>query len=164
MKNQKGFTLVELLAVIVILAVVMLIGVTAIGPIVTRSQQSALRTEGIQIVEAAKLAYQFEQSTGDIKSTASVCYDLQWLVNNNYYEKGKDAGYYGSVLIQYNTGGSYTYKVWVTNGTYGYAGLEGLNYEGDATEITSDLPTTGNITYGNVTYNTCNGASVTNRK
>ena len=31
--NKKGFTLVELLAVIVILAVVMLIGITAMGPI-----------------------------------------------------------------------------------------------------------------------------------
>ena len=52
--NKKGFTLVELLAVIVILAVVMLIAVTAVGPLMTKARKSALGTEGVGMVNAAK--------------------------------------------------------------------------------------------------------------
>ena len=48
--NKKGFTLVELLAVIVILAVVMLIGITAMGPIMANSRKSALKSDGIDLM------------------------------------------------------------------------------------------------------------------
>ena len=58
--NKKGFTLVELLAVIVILAVVMLIGITAIGPLMTNSRKAALRSDGLDLINAAKTAYQAE--------------------------------------------------------------------------------------------------------
>ena len=59
-KNKKGFTLVELLAVIVILAVVMLIGITSIGPLMANSRKSALRSDGLDLMNAAKTAYQAE--------------------------------------------------------------------------------------------------------
>ena len=58
--NKKGFTLVELLAVIVILAVVMLIGITSIGPLMANSRKSALRSDGLDLMNAAKTAYQAE--------------------------------------------------------------------------------------------------------
>lgn len=135
--NKKGFTLVELLAVIVILAVVMLIAVTAVGPLMTKSRKSALGTEGVGLVDAAKTAFQAEQlnNNSKIKATSTVCFDLQWLNKNNYFEKNKDTdNYTGSVLVQYNAG-NYTYRFWIGNGTYalgkttgGYAG--GMNPAG----------------------------------
>ena len=117
--NKKGFTLVELLAVIVILAVVMLIAVTAVGPLMTKSRKSALGTEGVGLVDAAKTAYQAEQlnNKSEIKATSTVCFDLQWLYSNNYFEKGPDDSYTGSVLVNYS-GGTYTYRFWIGNGTY----------------------------------------------
>lgn len=123
MKKKNGFTLVELLAVIVILAVVMLIGVTVIGPIMARSQKGALGTEGLDIINAAQLAYQTEQlnASSAIKNNSTVCFDLQWLKENNYFSKGKNEDYYGSVLVKYDSG-TYIYKFWLTNKTYTYKG------------------------------------------
>ena len=63
--NKKGFTLVELLAVIVILAVVMLIGITSMGPIMANSRKSALKSDGIDLMNAAKTAYQAEAMTNN---------------------------------------------------------------------------------------------------
>lgn len=118
--NKKGFTLVELLAVIVILAVVMLIAVTAVGPLMTKSRKSALGTEGVGMVDAAKTAYQAEQlnNNSKIKPTSDVCFDLKWLYNKNYFEKGSSTdGYTGSVLVDYNSG-KYTYNFWISNKVY----------------------------------------------
>ena len=123
--NKKGFTLVELLAVIVILAVVMLIAVTAVGPLMAKARKNALGTEGIGMVNAAKTAYQAEQLSGKIKSTETVCFTLNWLCNMNYFEKGCSANgvmqdsYTGSVLVSHDsTTGKNTYTYWISNGTY----------------------------------------------
>lgn len=118
--NKKGFTLVELLAVIVILAVVMLIGITAIGPLMTNSRKAALRSDGLDLMNAAKTAYQAEalKSSPGFNSTESVCMTFEWLKVQGYTE-GKD-GYNGSVQVTYTGNGQYSYKYWLTNGVYYY--------------------------------------------
>ena len=129
--NKKGFTLVELLAVIVILAVVMLIAVTAVGPLMIRARKSALGTEGIGLVDQAKAAYQAEQlnSNSAIKSNSTVCFDLEWLAKHGYFEKSSTDGYYGSALVEYDSANNkYTYKFWITNGSYAFgAAINGEN-------------------------------------
>ena len=52
--NKKGFTLVELLAVIVLLALVMIVAGGAIGNTLKNSKQSALNTFGQRVANAAK--------------------------------------------------------------------------------------------------------------
>lgn len=141
--NKKGFTLVELLAVIVILAVVMLIAVTAVGPLMAKSRKSALGTEGIGLVDAAKTAFQAEQLKGTssvIQATSSVCFDLEWLKSKGYFSKGTAEKYNGSVLITYaNTnGGTYTYKFWISNGTYVFADADPANYDVDNGSTVTD--------------------------
>ena len=128
--NNKGFTLVELLAVIVILAVVMTMAVTAVGPLMARARKGALGEEGLNLVEAAKKAHQLEQmkATSKIKATSTVCMTLGYLNKNNYFEKGSSAGYDGSVLITY-ANGKYTYKFWITNGTYSFNGISPDAYD-----------------------------------
>lgn len=123
MQNKKGFTLVELLAVIVVLAVVMVIATTAIGPILTKTRKGALGSEGLALIDAAKMAYQAEQmaSSDRIKSTESACFSLKWLKANGYYESKKDIDgiYNGSVLITYvSASKSYTYTFWISNEEY----------------------------------------------
>ncbi|GAJ57996.1 prepilin-type N-terminal cleavage/methylation domain-containing protein [Geobacillus thermoleovorans] len=54
-KNERGLTLIELLAVIVILGIVAAIAIPAIGGLINKSKDDAKIAEGIQIINAAKL-------------------------------------------------------------------------------------------------------------
>ncbi|PIC87232.1 Tfp assembly type protein [Sporosarcina sp. P20a] len=55
--NQKGLTLVELLAVIVILGIIAAIAVPAIGNIITNSKVSALKADGQNALSAANIYF-----------------------------------------------------------------------------------------------------------
>ncbi|MGM0864299.1 MAG: type IV pilin protein [Bacillota bacterium] len=55
LKNDRGLTLVELLAVIVILGIIAAIAVPSIGNIIEKSRADAVKAEGIQVLNAAKL-------------------------------------------------------------------------------------------------------------
>lgn len=54
-KNEKGFTLVELLAVIVILGIIVAIAIPAISGIIDRAQDGADDAEVTLIIDAARL-------------------------------------------------------------------------------------------------------------
>ena len=118
--NNKGFTLVELLAVIVILAVVMLIGVTAVGPLMANARKKALASDAISAITAAKTAFQAEQfsNTSPIKANTTTCFDIKWLISKGYFEKNS-SDTVGSVKVIYNNG-MYEYKVWISDKTYKY--------------------------------------------
>ncbi len=89
---KKGFTLVEILAVIVILGIIMVIGSIAVVNILNNSDEKNLITEGEKLAEAAKLYYDAENMSGDI------CISLNTLVDNGYYQK-QNSSYHGSVRI-----------------------------------------------------------------
>ena len=55
-KNQKGLTLVELLAVIVILGIVAAIAVPSIGNIINNSKDKAILADASTVLSAGKLA------------------------------------------------------------------------------------------------------------
>lgn len=57
LKNEKGLSLVELLAVIVILGIVAAIAIPAIGNIVEKSSDKAQISEALSIIAGAKLAH-----------------------------------------------------------------------------------------------------------
>ena len=152
--NNKGFTLVELLAVIVILAVVMTMAVTAVGPLMARARKGALGEEGLNLVESAKNALQLEQmkATSVIKATSTVCFSLSYLNAQQYFDKGTENGYSGSVLVTYNSSTkNYTYKFWISNGTYAFSDVspDAYDYEKatDAASATNFCGSTSEADY-----------------
>ena len=54
MKNKKGFTLVELLAVIVILALIMSIAIVSIGGILNSARKSTLKETAVSIINGVR--------------------------------------------------------------------------------------------------------------
>ena len=54
MKNKKGFTLVELLAVIVILALIMGVAIVGIGNVISSSKNSVMLENALNIIDGVK--------------------------------------------------------------------------------------------------------------
>ena len=134
LKEKKGFTLVELLAVIVILAVVTVIGATTVLPYIQNAQKDAFKDEANYVIDAATNAISLIQlnesgTTGNYTeltgTTKGYCFTLKNLVDMGLWTKdsgslGTDEGQYrGTVVAERgdNTKG-YTYKVEMTNGKY----------------------------------------------
>ena len=120
--NKKGFTLVELLSVIVILSVVVLIATNAVIPMMSGAKKQVLATEANKFITTAKTLYVNQKITG------TKCYSYEEIINSNLIEKNDEA-YSGSVLIEENNG-KYSYKIWLSNGTN--------MVDGKSPDITSD--------------------------
>ncbi|MEK4668589.1 prepilin-type N-terminal cleavage/methylation domain-containing protein [Niallia sp. FSL R7-0271] len=54
-KNEKGLTLIELLAVIVILGIIAAIAIPSIANIIQKSREDAIKADAIQIINSAKM-------------------------------------------------------------------------------------------------------------
>ncbi|MCA1036404.1 MULTISPECIES: prepilin-type N-terminal cleavage/methylation domain-containing protein [Bacillus] len=67
LKNEKGLTLIELLAVIVILGIIAAIAIPSIGKIIENSKIDAVKADAIQILNAAKIKY--AEDSGDSEIT-----------------------------------------------------------------------------------------------
>ena len=82
MKKKKGFTLVELLAVIVILAVILIIAMPKISDVIKNSKESSLETTAKLIASQAEKKYT-ENQVLDNSSTIK-CSDVAKISNADY--------------------------------------------------------------------------------
>lgn len=139
-KKKNGFTLVELLAVIVVLAVIILIASSSVGTAIISARKSALAIEGNELINSAKNAYQMEVLEGNI-TNGSACFSLEYLFKEGYYSKSAANKYTGSVLVAPDASGkNITYTFWISNGSYmvtGETGTTGKNATNDTTASTN---------------------------
>ncbi len=73
--NKKGFTLVELLAVIVVLAVIMVIAIPSVMDTMTKARSKSFLLFGQKVLNAAQERYQTDILTGTEKD-GTKCYTL----------------------------------------------------------------------------------------
>ncbi|WP_108669436.1 competence type IV pilus major pilin ComGC [Peribacillus acanthi] len=118
-KNQKGLTLVELLAVIVILGIIAAIAVPSIGNIIENSKKDAHAANAHMVISAAKiakvdgLAYDYPTTGTDPKTG----YQISTLVSGGYLDDFNDAdnnaaSYDGASFVKYDDT-SKTFKVYL---------------------------------------------------
>lgn len=85
LKNQKGLTLVEVLAVIVILGIIAAIAIPAVNTMIDKSRDEAHRANAQLIIDSARMYVTVEDLLGGGTNSTSV--SAQDLVNEGYLAK-----------------------------------------------------------------------------
>ncbi|MBE6158776.1 MAG: type II secretion system protein [Firmicutes bacterium] len=149
MKKSKGFTLVELLAVIVILAVLVLVATPAVTSIMQRSQQNSFKNEMLNMVkefntafteksgkkietkttltteDAAKTAVYNVKTTGtSAGSYKYLCMTLKDLVDEQYVKKDLGESYGGYIQMWVPNTGEPIVFINTTNSAFYLQGKE----------------------------------------
>ena len=98
LKNKKGFTLVELLAVIVVLAIIMVIATQQINKTIQKSRADSFVSSYKMVLDAVKKCELQSMTTDDCKSSVDLSvndYDLTISKTDSTYTitlKSKDGG------------------------------------------------------------------------
>ena len=118
MKKNKGFTLVELLSVIVILAVILVIAVPQIMSVIESARKGSIESTAKLIAEGAEREYTNRKILG--KDTNNIeCSDVSSMNSNDY----------GTCVITFDNAGKATVKV------TGKGKFEGYTCNGNSTNM-----------------------------
>ena len=118
LKNERGLTLIELLAVIVILGIIAAIAVPSIGGIIQKSKEDAVKSDAITVINAAKMYV----ATNGVKADGTAEMD-----------KTKLEEYLESVSLKENYKVEYAEKKYKITGE-GLAGNKLIKFEGATVE------------------------------
>ena len=83
MKNNRGFSIIESLSVIVILIFVILICSMLVNNMLLKEDKKVFKTEVIRAMQTASSAYQLDLINEKVKKNSKVCYPVEWLKANN---------------------------------------------------------------------------------
>ncbi|WP_252502826.1 prepilin-type N-terminal cleavage/methylation domain-containing protein [Sporosarcina sp. Marseille-Q4943] len=123
LKNEKGLTLVELLAVIVILGIIAAIAVPAIGGIIENSRVKAIKADALNALSAADLYFIDKEIKEDDKPSVKVSELVSsgYLDNAGAFETDEDAA------VTISATDSKTIKAFSGSGTNSSVSLEFTN-------------------------------------
>lgn len=145
MKNNKGFTIVELLAVVVILGLLSVFAITNVLPQVRKGEEKTFANDATVISQGAinkyseeRLNKSFEDDIFESYYEDTVCYSIQDSLLGSFVSKDDDS-YHGSVevcsinstCIDEATNKEYRTKIWLSNGEYYLDGIldDNINYK-----------------------------------
>lgn len=119
--KKNGFTLVELLAVIIIIGLIFLLAVTNVIPVFRKSKTKGFINDAITLAEAARIKYKDDILTGvdDDLFAGSIsgkkCYSIEDDLIGTY-ASNLNTRLRGSIEVCYGSSCTYDTKVWLTNG------------------------------------------------
>lgn len=102
MNKEEGFTLVELLAVIVILGIILAIAIPSIGGVINRAEGNANEAEEALVIDAARLYFTTESNPGNTVTVTE-------LVTAGYLEERGDDTIQTGTVTRTTTGNASTY-------------------------------------------------------
>ncbi|WP_079479522.1 type II secretion system protein [Halobacillus salinus] len=128
-KNEEGFTLVELLAVIVILGIIAAIAVPSIGNVIENSKKDATVANAEQMIEASRLLVTSESpnfTDGSLTiplKKANATTDGYGLIDNGYINSfedttGVDYDTASKVVVTKSADGALSYAVYLKGTEY----------------------------------------------
>lgn len=110
MNKEEGFTLVELLAVIVILGIIVAIAIPAVGSVIDKADGGATEAEAALVEDAARLYVTTEDDVTVPEGETGLEIGTETLKTAGFLENRSDGDVSGSVTIKKDTNGNYTYK------------------------------------------------------
>lgn len=144
--NNKGFTLVELLATISILAIIMLIAIPNVVGVVQKSRNKTYVEDAKKMISLAKYKVKSDVKIKDALGYGSVCISLNYLDSGKEIKDAPNGGEYDTeksyVLVEKNYDNSYYYSVQLLENDKD-SNIQGLN------EISSEVLSNDN-SYKNV--------------
>ena len=113
--NNKGFTLVELLATISILAIIMLIAIPNVVGVVQKSRNKTYVEDAKKMISLAKYKVKSDVEIKDALGDGSVCISLNYLDSGKEIKDAPNGGEYDTensyVFVEKNYDNSYYYSV-----------------------------------------------------
>ena len=135
--NNKGFTLVELLAMLVVLAVLMAIVIPNMSGILGNQRLNVIRNDARTMVETAKIKVAKDELIKKPGINKYIVFTLDYLNDNDNIDKGPNGGDYDkyeSFVVYAREGNQYKYYVRLIERNDGYNyGIEFSNID-DITE------------------------------
>jgi len=132
--NNKGFTLVELLAMLVVLGILMAVTVPNISGILGSQKINVLKEDVSKMVDSAKIKVSSDNSIKKPKNGKCLVFTLKYLDSNDDFKSGPNGGLYdmfGSFVIVKREGSRYKYYVRLAEKTDkgGYYGVSDVEYD-----------------------------------
>ena len=129
-KNKNGFTLVELLVVIVVLALIMIITIPAVLDVMDDTRRNAFVLYAQKVVKDTQTQYVYDSNIGNAGGSGVYVYDITSDIG--YTSTGNYRGY---VVVNASTAGT-QYILFLYDNNYAIANWN-VNVKGD--------PTTSNL-------------------